>query len=373
MRVIVSGGGTGGHIYPALTIADKIKELCPETEIIFVGTREGLEQEIVPRAGYRLEYIEVAGFRRKLSRGTVTSTLKLLHGLRDAQRLLHKFKPDVVVGTGGYVCGPVLFRAALQGIPTAIQEQNALPGITNKILAHFVKEVYLGYREAEKYLGGSSAKIFTGNPVREELLTAERSEAFQLWHLDPQKKTLLVAGGSRGARSINRAMVTVLGALAGKPGVQVLHITGETDYVKVMAALPEKIRSADNIHLFSYLHQMLAAIAAADLAVFRAGAIGLAELTAKGVPAILVPYPYATGKHQDYNAAALVSNNAARVISDAELTGELLLDTVEELLNNELELQLMQKNALLLGKPQAAADIARHILSLAGKKQEEIK
>ena len=169
MKIVISGGGTGGHIYPALTIADKIKELSPTAEITFVGTREGLEKDIVPRYGYKLEFIEVAGFKRSFSLDTLRSGIKLCKGIKESLSLLNKLKPDLVIGTGGYVCGPILFLAALKGIPTCIQEQNALPGVTNKILARYVKKVFLGYKEAEKYFSGSSKKIYTGNPIRKEI------------------------------------------------------------------------------------------------------------------------------------------------------------------------------------------------------------
>lgn len=170
MKVILSGGGTGGHIYPALTIADQIKAIRPDVEITFVGTRQGLEKDIIPRYGYNLEFIDVAGFKRSLSLDTLRSGIKLLHGLKDAYSLLDKLKPDLVIGTGGYVCGPIVFLASLKGIPTCIQEQNAMPGVTNKILARYVRKVFLGYSEAEKYFGGSSKKIFTGNPIRSEIM-----------------------------------------------------------------------------------------------------------------------------------------------------------------------------------------------------------
>ena len=269
MRIIVSGGGTGGHIYPAVTIANQIKEMQPDAEIIFVGTREGLESEIVPRYGYPIEFIEVAGFQRKLSLDTVKSALKLLAGLIDALKLIRRIKPDLVVGTGGYVCGPVLFLAALQGIPTCIQEQNAMPGVTNKILAHFVKKVFLGYQEAEKYLGGSSEKLFTGNPIRKEILEVSRAAAIEKLKLDPTKKTILVSGGSRGARSINDAMVAVEASLAGRSDVQVIHITGETGYEKFIGQVEKNVLMSDNIKVFRYMHDMPLALAATDLAVVR--------------------------------------------------------------------------------------------------------
>ena len=302
MKVILSGGGTGGHIYPALTIADQIKAIRPDVEITFVGTRQGLEKDIIPRYGYNLEFIDVAGFKRSLSLDTLRSGIKLLHGLKDAYSLLDKLKPDLVIGTGGYVCGPIVFLASLKGIPTCIQEQNAMPGVTNKIqeqnampgvtnkiLARYVRKVFLGYSEAEKYFGGSSKKIFTGNPIRSEIMQKKRKDAVAELGLDANKKTILVSGGSRGARSINNAMQYVERELSGRSDVQVLHATGEVNYEYYMAEMRKAGSLDDNIMFRPYLHNMPVALAAADLAVFRAGAIGLAELTAKGVPAVLVP------------------------------------------------------------------------------------
>ena len=367
MRIIVSGGGTGGHIYPAVTIANQIKEKQPDAEIIFVGTREGLECEIVPRYGYPIEFIEVAGFQRKLSLDTIKSAFKLLAGLIDALKLIRKIKPDLVVGTGGYVCGPVLFLAALQGIPTCIQEQNAMPGVTNKILAHFVKKVFLGYQEAGKYFGGNSEKIFTGNPIRKEILEVSRATAIEKFKLDPAKKTILVSGGSRGARSINDAMALVETSLAGRSDVQVIHITGETGYEKFIGQVEKKVLMSDNIKVFRYMHDMPLALAAADLAVFRSGAIGLAELMARGIPSILVPYPYATANHQEHNARAVEGAGAAVVILDKELTGEILLKQIESLLADESKLQKMKDAAKALGRPEAAEDIARKVLALLKK------
>jgi len=364
VRIIVSGGGTGGHIYPAVTIANQIKELQPDAEIIFVGTREGLESDIVPRYGYPIEYIEVAGFQRKISFDTIKSAFKLLSGLKDAFMLIRRIKPDLVIGTGGYVCGPVLFLAALQGIPSCIQEQNAMPGVTNKILSFFVKKVFLGYEEAKKFFGGSSQKIFTGNPIRKEIIDASRSIAVKIFNLDPAKRTILVSGGSRGARSINNAMVAVENALAGRKDVQVIHITGEAVYEKFIGQVEKSVLMSDNIKVFRYMHEMPLALAMADLAVFRSGAIGLAELTARGIPSILVPYPYATANHQEHNARAIEGAGAAVVILDKELTGEVLLKHIESLMNNESKLNEMKKAAKVLGKPNAAEDIAQRVLAL---------
>jgi UDP-N-acetylglucosamine--N-acetylmuramyl-(pentapeptide) pyrophosphoryl-undecaprenol N-acetylglucosamine transferase len=364
MKVLIAGGGTGGHIYPALTIADAIRRQVPDAEITFVGTRKGLEKEIVPRYGYPLEFIRVAGFERHLGISTLKSAGELVLGMQEAYRLVNRINPDLVVGTGGYVCGPVLFWAAMKRVPTCIQEQNAMPGVTNKILSRMVDKVFLGYKDAGKYFASHAKKILTGNPVRREILEATREEALERFQLDPARRTLLVFGGSRGARTINQSMIPVEKKLAGNRHIQILHATGEYGYKDHMEALGEAIASESNLHIVPYLHDMPLALAAADLAVSRAGAIGLAELMVKGVPSILVPYPYATANHQEYNARSLEGQGAAEVILDKDLTGEILLNTIEKLLKDPDLLHMMHRGALRAGKPDAADEIARQALDM---------
>lgn len=364
MRIILSGGGTGGHIYPALTIADTIQKLYPEAEIRFVGTTHGLEKDLVPRAGYPIDFIDVQGFKRSLSPDTFRSVFKLFTGLRDAKRLLDDYRPHLVIGTGGYVCGPIVFLAALKGIPACVQEQNALPGVTNKILSRFVNRIFLGYKEADKYFTGKARKVFTGNPVRQEILNHKREEGIQCFRLDPDKKTILIAGGSLGAASINKAAFLLEQNLSGRDDVQVLHATGKNNYEAYAKQMKEAGGFQPNIHVSPYLYDMPLALAAADLAVFRAGAIGLAELTAKGIPSILVPFPFATANHQEFNARALEAEGAAQVILDKDLTGEALLEKVERLLVDKAELRQMKEAAKKAGRPQAAMEIAKQAVAL---------
>ena len=369
MKIIVSGGGTGGHIYPALTIADTIKKLYPEAEIRFVGTTHGLEKDLVPRAGYPIDFIDVQGFRRSLSADTFRSVYKLFSGLGDAKNLLTVHKPDLVIGTGGYVCGPIVFLAAIQGIPACVQEQNALPGVTNKILSHFVTKIFLGYKEADKYFKGKAQKVFTGNPIREEILSHTRWEALKFFQLDMNKKTILIAGGSLGAASINKAAFLLEKDLSGRDDVQILHATGKNNYEAYMKQVEKAGGFKPNIHISPYLYDMPMALAAADLAVFRAGAIGLAELTAKGIPSILVPFPYATGNHQEFNARALEAAGAAQVILDRELTGDILHEKVERLLLHDNELRQMKQAAARAGRPEAAMEIAKQATALINTKE----
>lgn len=364
MKVILSGGGTGGHIYPALTIAGQIKVLCPEAELLFVGTRHGMEQELVPRAGYPIAFIEVASFKRHLSWDTLVSVGKLFSGLAGSLKLLRSYKPDLVIGTGGYVCGPIVFLAALQGIPTCVQEQNALPGVTNKILAHFVRKLFLGYNEAARYFHGRAEKVYTGNPVRPDILSSDRVSALAKFGLDPARKTILVAGGSLGAASVNKVMLEVERVLSGRAEVQVLHATGLKNYDAYVQQVQQLGGFQKNIILVPYLHDMPLALAAADLAVFRSGAIGLAELTARGVPSILVPFPFASENHQEYNARALEAAGAAKVILDKDLQPEAVLQIIEHLLQHQEELLAMQQAAKALGRLDAAEIIAKQALAL---------
>lgn len=364
MKIIVSGGGTGGHIYPALTIADEIKKIIPSAEIIYVGTAVGLESNIVPHYGYDMRYIEVAGFKRSLSFDTLRSIYLLHKGLKQAKELLEIEKPDLVIGTGGYVCGPVVYQAAKLGIPTCIQEQNAMPGVTNKLLARMVDKVFLGYEAGRKYFHDKGQIVYSGNPIRGEILGQDRATCYEELWLNPNIKTILVFGGSRGARSINKAMVDVELALSGRTDVQVLHATGDANYAEHMKDLGAKGGVQGNIHIVPYLHNMPVALTVADLAVCRAGAIGLAELAAKGLPAILIPFPFATANHQEFNARAVEAQGAAQVIIDKDLNSKDLLQAIDNLLQHPDKLAEMHQAALGMGRVSAGEDIARQAIGV---------
>jgi len=368
-RVIISGGGTGGHIYPAITIVKTIAELEP-TEFLYVGSKIGLENTLIPKEGLPFVTLDVRGLERKLSWRNVVTIEKTVGSVARAKWILHKFKPQVVIGTGGFVCGPVLLAASLSGIPTLIQEQNVIPGITNTILSKFVDVVALGYQEAANRFGHKAKLVVTGNPVRKDVLTASQAEGRAFLGLDPDKFTLLVAGGSRGARSINNAMVDVHRYFKEERDIQILHVTGDSEYDRVVAQLDGidgKGRYGRGSQIIPYLHHMPEALAAADLAVYRAGAVGLAELTARGLPSILIPYPYAAEDHQRYNAQALVMCGAAKMILDDMLTGRELIEEIVHLKNDSAALKRMAEASKSLGKPEAAYDIAKLALSIARK------
>lgn len=374
LRFILSGGGTGGHIYPAVTIARaleaKLAQMNESCEVLFVGTEHGLETEIIPKEGYDLRTINVRGLERRLSLRNVKTLLEAGGSVFQSMKIIRQFAADAVIGTGGYVCGPVLLAAALLKKPTLIQEQNVVAGITNKILAHFVDRVAVGYAEAAPAFSRSTQVVVTGNPIRPDVLGAKRQTAYEKLGLAPDKRTILVSGGSRGARSINQAMIDVHQALKQDAHTQILHVTGAGEYNNIVGILKEKGIEQEkngNLKIVPYLYDMPQALACADLAIFRAGAIGLAELTAKGIPAILIPYPYAAENHQEYNARILERNGAAVVIRDRELTGKKLLTALKNLLDQPSSLASMASASRKLGRPEAAQDIAAEILNLAGK------
>ncbi|BBB93261.1 MAG TPA: undecaprenyldiphospho-muramoylpentapeptide beta-N-acetylglucosaminyltransferase [Methylomusa anaerophila] len=369
MRVIISGGGTGGHIYPAVTIAKEIVKMTGSCQVLFIGTKGGLEADIIPKEGFSFQTIEVRGLERRLSFRNVQTIIKTVSSLWQSLAIIRSFRPSVVVGTGGYVCGPVLLAASILKIPTVIQEQNVIPGITNRILARFVDRIAVGYQEAAIHFKYAQRKVvFTGNPIRPEVMSATRSEGQAVFGLDPDKLTLLVVGGSQGARSINTAMLQVHKHFANNPHVQILHVTGQNEYNNIVNSIEQAgidLSSTGNIIIKPYIYNMPQALAAADLAVFRAGAVGLAEITARGIPAILIPYPYASENHQEYNARVLEKQGAAITINDSELDGSKLLGAIENLLNVREKLDRMGVNSKKLGRSQAAQAIARLVLSLA--------
>ncbi|MDR1701495.1 MAG: undecaprenyldiphospho-muramoylpentapeptide beta-N-acetylglucosaminyltransferase [Sporomusaceae bacterium] len=375
MKLVVSGGGTGGHIYPAATIAREVLKLREGCEILFVGTPDGLEADVIPRLGFEFRTIRVSGFKRKFTLENIRTVGQASFSIYSSWKILKEFQPDVVVGTGGFVCGPVLAAAALLKIPSLIQEQNAVPGVTNRILGRFATKIALGYEEAVHYFAAQRKKVVvTGNPIREEILAAQREEALAKLELAPDKLTILVSGGSRGARSINNAMVEIYQKkyFVEKENVQVLHLTGKSGYNEVVGNIKQisiEPKHLGNITIKPYLYNMPDALAAADLAVFRAGAIGLAELTAKGIPSILVPYPYAAANHQEFNAKALEKYGAAVVIKDAYLNGQTLLKVIDELIHNADNLKRMSRKSQELARPQAAAHIAQLVVSLSNNKE----
>lgn len=364
-RIILSGGGTGGHIYPAVTIAEELSKIEP-TDFLFVGSENGLEKDIIPRMGYPITTLTLRGFERKITFENLETLYLTLKSLMTARYILRRFKPDAVVGTGGYVCGPILLAAALSGIPTVIQEQNVVPGITNRILSRFVDKIALGYQEAQQHMTKKNACVFTGNPVRADFTKKSKEESRAELGIPLDHFMMLVTGGSRGAQQINAAMKKVMSYYRDVEKVTICHVTGKQEYDKVRREVESEFELQKYPHLkvIPYVDNMPTVLSAADLAIYRAGAIGLAELTICGVPAILVPYPYATADHQRHNAQVLAKAGAAIVIEDRALTGEKLIKNIELLRHDSQRLEDMKRCSLMISKPDAARSIANLVHSL---------
>jgi len=364
-RIVIAGGGTGGHLYPALAIAEAIKQRAHDAEIVFIGTAGKIEARVVPREGYRFETIWISGFRRTLSWSLLSFPFKLCVSIVQSFRLLRRLKPDVVIGTGGYVCGPPVFAASVLGIPAVLQEQNSYPGVTTRMLAKRVNEVFLSFEKSRRLLPGRIKATIAGNPVRASVGGASRSEAAAFFGFVPALKTVLVFGGSLGASSINAAVRRHLEKLiAGS--TQLLWQTGERDFSMAegtaQALTPEEQR---RIKVLPFIDRMDLAFGASDIAVCRAGASTLAELALAGMPAILVPYPYAAADHQTENAHAVAEQGAAIFCADQEISAK-LGELLTGLLNDDARRAELSRNMRSLARPDAAAKIAEAVLGYAG-------
>lgn len=360
MGVIVTGGGTGGHIYPALAIAEEIKKRYPQVDILYIGSETGLEADIVPKTGLPFAAITAKGFTRKLSLDTFRTLQATGKGFRMARQILKDFKAHTVIGTGGFVCGSVMLAAKGQGARLFLHEQNAYPGVTNRLLAPLSDGVMLNFSEARGRFKGKMPMYVTGLPVRADIGCYSKAEGLAHFGLVADKKTLLITGGSRGARTINRTMSQILPALLKREDVQVIFISGRNGYEETQGLIRAAGLSdtdTPSLKLLDYLYEMPLALAAADLAVGRAGATFLAELSATGLPAVLLPYPYASENHQAHNAQAIVDAGAAEMILDAQCTGPLMLETLERFLDDDDYRRGMAKQMKALAKPNALADI----------------
>ena len=362
IRLIVSGGGTGGHIFPALSIANAVKAKCPEAEILFVGAENRMEMQRVPAAGYDIIGLPVSGFDRKNLLKNIAVLWRLMKSRRKARRIIRDFGPHVAVGVGGYASGPTLKEAGAMGIPTLLQEQNSYAGVTNKLLAKQADRICVAYEGMERFFPKEKI-ILTGNPVRQNLLDARitRDEAVKTFGLDPKKKTVLLVGGSLGARTLNESMLGAWETLR-EADVQFIWQTGKYYYEDIKAQLQG--RELENVHVCDFISSMDAAYAAADLVISRAGAGSISEFCLLGKPVILVPSPNVAEDHQTKNALALVEKDAAIYISDAEARRTLLPEAINTI-NNPKKLESLAQNIRLLARPNAAADIADEVIRLA--------
>ncbi len=361
-KVIISGGGTGGHIFPALSIAHALKRLEPEVEILFVGAEGKMEMEKVPEAGFRIVGLPVRGLQRKLTFENVKVLVNLWKSLRRAKRIVKEFRPDAVVGVGGYASGPIGRVAAKAGIPLVLQEQNSYAGVTNKLLAKYASRICVAYEGMERFFGKGKL-VFTGNPVRKDLLQSagKREEGIAFYGLDARRKTILVTGGSLGAGTLNRAVWEYRKRIAAREDVQVLWQCGSYYFENLKKELGDELPA--HIHLTAFLKRMDLAYACADIVVARAGAGTISELCLLGKAAILIPSPNVAEDHQTKNALALVNKEAAVMIKDAEGV-EKLGDTLEVLLQDEEKADGLRKNIAALAVHDSDVKIAREILDV---------
>ncbi|GAB3526825.1 undecaprenyldiphospho-muramoylpentapeptide beta-N-acetylglucosaminyltransferase [Pontibacter brevis] len=360
-RIIISGGGTGGHIYPAVAIANQLREVNPEAEILFVGAKGRMEMTRVPEAGYKIVGLWISGIQRRLTLDNLSFPFKVLSSVRAAHKIIRDFKPDAVVGVGGYASGPLLYAATARKVPALIQEQNSYAGITNKLLAKRVDKVCVAYTNMEAFFPAEKL-VLTGNPVRSDIMNSQlkRQEALQHFGLIGEKKTILVIGGSLGARTINHSIAAGLEQIL-QAGYQLIWQTGKGYYAEAQA-LEEKYKAQD-VRAFDFIKRMDLAYAAADIVISRAGALSISELCLAGKPAILVPSPNVAEDHQTKNAMALVQQNAAILVRDTE-AAEKLVPAALKLAQDEQEQKRLRTNILKMARPNAAADIVNELIGL---------
>ena len=361
MKIMMTGGGTGGHIYPAIAIADELKSRSEDVEILFVGAEIGMEKDLVPECGYEIELINADGFGRNL-RANMVAARRVLKGRREAKELLREFQPDAVIGTGGYASAPVVSCAERMGIPAYIHEQNAIPGKTNRFLARNARKVFLGFSRAGEFFKGPEKHVLTGNPVRKEFDPDRREEARASMGIDDDCFVLLAFGGSQGAGRLNREMVHVIENHRDDK-VNIFLGTGGYYYDAVLSELEDKgIEPGENLHIMKYIHDMADLLAASDLVISRSGALTVAEVTACGVPAIFVPFPQATENHQYYNALSVASAGGALIIEEKDLDRERMNREVDRLRKDPAKLADMRDKCASCGTMQAAKEIVDTIL-----------
>jgi UDP-N-acetylglucosamine--N-acetylmuramyl-(pentapeptide) pyrophosphoryl-undecaprenol N-acetylglucosamine transferase len=365
LRVIISGGGTGGHIFPAISIANAIKSLCPNASILFVGAEGRMEMQRVPAAGYEIKGLPICGFDRKNLLRNIKVLFKIWKSQRMAKKIIRDFRPMAAVGVGGYASGPLLNTAASMGIPCLIQEQNSYAGVTNKLLAKKAQKICVAYEGMERFFPADKIML-TGNPVRQTLLesTITREDALKAFLLNPEKKTVLLVGGSLGARTINESVVNHLKDIESS-GLQFIWQTGKYYSQQIAEQLKEKGKP-ENLKVMDFISDMAAAYKAADLVISRAGASSISEFCLIGKPVILVPSPNVAEDHQTKNAMALVNREAALFVKDSEAP-EKLIDLAIATVNDDAKLQSLSENVLKMALPNSADIIAKEVIKLANK------
>ncbi|MDZ7658231.1 undecaprenyldiphospho-muramoylpentapeptide beta-N-acetylglucosaminyltransferase [Fodinibius sp.] len=360
IKVLIAAGGTGGHVYPAIAIADALRDSSTDTEILFVGTKNHMEWDTVSKAGYDITSIWISGFHRRFTLKNLLFPIKLATSIIQSLGIIKKFNPDVVISCGGYVAGPVGWVATKMGIPLVIQEQNSFPGVTNRMLGKNAELIFIAFDDAKDYFPEGKTEL-AGNPTRKSLSQVNHKEALQAFDFNNDKKTLLILGGSGGARSINNAMHKHIGTLHDDLGLQIIWQCGKRYYDKLRKDVTPQ--NFEHLRLKDFIHDMPAAYAAADLVISRAGALSCSELALTGKPSILVPSPNVAGDHQTKNAESMVVNGAAKLVTDDQLENS-LANVVREIIDDEQQLKEMSKAAKNLARPNAAKEIANEVLKL---------
>lgn len=367
MKVLITGGGTGGHINPALAIGQKVRSEDASNQVLYVGTKDGLERELASKAGFEYKYVTAKYLRRKISFENIKTLFASIKGVRQAFGIINEFKPDIIVGTGGYVCGPVVLAGSLKKIPTMILEQNVFPGVTNKMLSKFVDVIGINFAEAEKYFPEEARKklVLVGNPVRKDILTADRRKSRNKLNLSSDVICIYSFGGSGGQVSLNEAMIDVIKKYNGKKNIKIIHVTGKKLYESFMDELnKQKIQLKNNIEIIEYMYDAATALSASDIVVGSAGAITIAEITAIGVPSILIPKTYTAENHQEYNARAMEKEGAAKVLLEKDLNGNTLIKEIEEIIDDKNVLKMMSINSKKMGNVDVENKIYESMLKL---------
>jgi len=335
MKIIMTGGGTGGHIYPAIAIADEIARRRPEAEIMFVGTEKGLEKSIVPEHGYPIKFVKASGLDRKRLLKNISVLAELRAGIKEAKLIMEEFRPDMIIGTGGYVCGPVALAGRKLGVKIYIHEQNATPGLTNKLLAKHADKIFLGFEEAGTRFKDKGKLIFSGNPVRRSFYDPDRKKARAALGISEDSFMILSFGGSQGAARINEVMTTVAAVISGVDNFVLFLVTGRRYYDKILRDFEDKrIQRGEAMRILPYMDEADVYLAACDVAISRAGAITVSEIAVSGRPAILIPSPNVTGNHQFFNAKALADKGRAELIEEKSLNAEGVINTIIRMKND---------------------------------------
>ncbi len=366
IRVLLAAGGTGGHVYPAISIADAVRAMQPDAKILFVGTRDRMEWQTVPKSGYEIKSVWISGFHRRLTPQNLLFPVKLAASILQSYTILRSFQPDVLVACGGFAAGPVGWVAAKMGIPIVIQEQNSYPGVTNRMLARHAQKIFIAFDDARQYLPADKVTL-SGNPVRQKLTASGKEQALKAFNFSPDKPVLLVLGGSGGARALNRIMLKNLDFIHHEMGLQVIWQCGKRYFVELSQQIVTK--EYPRLRLTEYIENMPAAYGAADLVVTRAGAGTCSELMLLGQPAILVPSPNVAGDHQAKNAASMVEAGAAELLPEDELDAT-FTDKIGSLIASPGKLESMSRAMRSLAKPDAAKEIAEEIFNIADKNHE---